>query len=387
MLKYVDRRGTDCNKWDGQIQMFGEEGLMGLWVADMDFQVADCIQEALQQYVAQGVFGYMCVREDYYKACIDWEYKHHGYKMEKEWIRFSPGVVSGINWVVQMMTKEGDAVLVNTPVYYPFLNAVTNNHRKLVTSDLINENGTYRIDFEDFEEKIIKEEVKLFILCSPHNPVSRVWTREELVKMLDICKKHNVFVISDEIHQDLVFGEQKHIPAASLKEYDSMLITFVAASKTFNLAACQNSEVIIPDEKIRKIWDEYVNQIRVVYGNGFGYIAVEAGYKGGEDWLQEVKKQIYTNYECLKEIFAKKLPKVVVSPLEGTYLAWVDLREYVSPEQVKEVVQKGAGLAVDYGEWFGGDRFKGWIRINLATSLENIQTACDRLCDEIKKQL
>ena len=205
-IQYVDRRGTDCNKWDGQQNMFGEEGLHAMWVADMDFKVADCVQEALHKYVDLGVFGYMRVPDSYYQACIDWEYENHGYKMEKEWIRFSPGVVSAFNWIIQFMTEKGDAVIVTTPVYYPFLHAVTNNERKLVTSDLINDHGNYSIDFLDFEKKIIENNVKLFILCSPHNPVGRVWKKEELRQLLDICKKHHVFVISDEIHQDLVYG-------------------------------------------------------------------------------------------------------------------------------------------------------------------------------------
>ena len=380
MIQYIDRRNTDCNKWDGQTKMFGEEGLHGMWVADMDFQVAECIQDALREYIDQGVFGYMRIRDGYYQACIDWEYEHHGYKMNREWIKFSPGVVAGINWILQMMTEEGDAVIVNTPVYYPFLHAVHNNKRKLVTSELVNTDGVYTIDFSDFEKKITEENVKLFILCSPHNPVGRVWTREELKRLFDICKKHHVFVISDEIHQDLVFGEHKHVPSFAVGDYDDMMIALYAPSKTFNLAGCQNSEIIIPDETLRSKWTTYVEGIRVLNGNGFGYIATEAAYKGGEAWLKEVKEQIWENYEYVKETFAVRFPEVKISDLEGTYLCWIDLRAYVRAEEVQKFIQKKCRLAVDFGEWFGGEAFSGFIRMNLATSLENVRIGVEAIC-------
>ena len=382
-LKYVDRRGTNCNKWDGQTKMFGEEGLHAMWVADMDFKVATCIQDALKEYVEMGVFGYMRVPDSYYDACIEWEYKHHGYKMKKEWIRFSPGVVAAFNWIIQFMTNKNDSIIVTTPVYYPFLHAVINNERELITSDLKNESGQYSIDYEDFEKKIIENDVKLFVLCSPHNPVGRVWKKEELERILDICRKHNVFVISDEIHQDLVYGENKHIPAYLVGDYEDMLIMIIAPSKTFNLAGAQNSEVIIPNEKLREKWDKYVNRIRVLGGNGFGYVAAEAAYRGGDEWLKEVKEQIQENYQYLKKTLNEKLPKAIVTPLEGTYLVWIDLSSYVDPQNMKEFMQKKCRIAVDYGEWFGGERFAGCIRINLATSLDNVKKGVEAICNHI----
>ena len=382
-LEYVDRRGTNCNKWDGQTKMFGEEGLHAMWVADMDFKVATCIQDALKEYVETGVFGYMRVPDSYYDACIKWEYKHHGYKMKKEWIRFSPGVVAAFNWIIQFMTNKNDSIIVTTPVYYPFLHAVINNERELITSDLKNESGQYSMDYEDFEKKIIENDVKLFVLCSPHNPVGRVWKKEELKRILDICRKHNVFVISDEIHQDLVYGENKHIPAYLVGDYEDMLIMIIAPSKTFNLAGAQNSEVIIPNEKLREKWDKYVNGIRVLGGNGFGYVAAEAAYRGGDEWLKEVKDQIQENYQYLKKTLNEKLPKAIVTPLEGTYLVWIDLSSYVDPQNMKEFMQKKCRIAVDYGEWFGGERFAGCIRINLATSLDNVKKGVEAICNHI----
>ncbi len=374
-VKYVDRRNTRSNKWDGQTGMFGEEGLLPLWVADMDFQVPSCVTDALSAYVSQGVFGYYNIPDSYYQAFINWEKQYHSYEVRREWLRFSPGVVSAFNWITQFITKPEDAVIVLTPVYYPFLHAVENNRRRLITSDLVNTSGVYTIDFEDFERKIVENQVTLFILCSPHNPAGRVWTRDELQRLFDICRKHHVFVISDEIHQDLTFAGHVHTPSFRAGSYDDMMITVTAPSKTFNLAACQNSVIIIPDEALRARWDEYVLGLRVLSGNAFGYVAAEAAYSGGREWFDEVKEIIYGNYLFVKDAFAEELPEVIVSPLEGTYLCWIDMKAYVKPEEMKDFMQKKCRLALDYGDWFGGERFASFVRMNLATSRENVETA------------
>ncbi len=383
LVTYVDRRNTDCSKWDAQSENFGEEGLHAMWVADMDFQVPSCVTDALSEYVKEGVFGYYTAPDSYYNAFINWE-KEHGYNVKREWIRFSPGVVSGFNWIVQMMTNPKDPVIVLTPVYYPFLYAVTNNDRTLITSDLINDHGTYSIDFEDFEQKIIDNHVKLFIFCSPHNPVGRVWKKEELDKLVAICKKHHVFIISDEIHHDLLAPGQKHIPIASIADYDDSLITVTAPSKTFNLAGCQNSIIIIPDEKLREKWDAFTTSIRVTNGNTFGYIAARAAYTGGRPWLNEVNEIVHNNYLYVKETFEKELPKLVVSPLEGTYLLWIDFGAYLSFDEMKDFMQKKCHLAFDYGDWFGGEKFGTHIRMNLATSKENVEKAVTTIIENLK---
>lgn len=383
LVTYVDRRNTDCSKWDAQSENFGEEGLHAMWVADMDFQVPSCVTDALSEYVKEGVFGYYTAPDSYYNAFINWE-KEHGYNVKREWIRFSPGVVSGFNWIVQMMTNPKDPVIVLTPVYYPFLYAVTNNDRTLITSDLINDHGTYSIDFEDFEQKIIDNHVKLFIFCSPHNPVGRVWKKEELDKLLAICKKHHVFIISDEIHHDLLAPGQKHIPIASIADYDDNLITVTAPSKTFNLAGCQNSIIIIPDEKLREKWDAFTTSIRVTNGNTFGYIAARAAYTGGRPWLNEVNEIVHNNYLYVKETFEKELPKLVISPLEGTYLLWIDFGAYLSFDEMKDFMQKKCHLAFDYGDWFGGEKFGTHVRMNLATSKENVEKAVTAIIKNLK---
>lgn len=383
---YIDRRNTNCNKWDILEEKFGAPDLLAMWVADMDFQVPECVREALHKYVDLGAIGYYKVPDSYYEAFINWEEKHHGFQVEKEWIRFSPGVVSAFNWIVQMMTRPEDAIIVMTPVYYPFFGAVENNGRKLITSELLNDEGTYTINFEDFEKKIIDNDVKLFIMCSPHNPVGRVWTKEELEKIFDICNRHDVFVIADEIHQDLLYEDHHNIPAYSVNTRWDKMIAITAPSKTFNLAGAQNSVVMIADEELRKKWDNYVTGIRVIGGNAFGYIAAEAAYAGGEQWWISVRKCIYENYLHLKETLKEQLPEAVVSPLEGTYLAWVDLRRCASSEEVEKIVLEKCKLAVDFGDWFGGEPFKGFIRINLATSLENVQIATQALAENFRQE-
>ena len=382
MLEYVERTGTGCSKWDGLKETFGADGLLPLWVADMDFKVAEPIRDAIAGYMDAGVFGYNIVPDSYYEAFIDWERENHGFAVERDWIRFSPGVVCGFNFAVQVLTRPGDAVIVTTPVYYPFLHAVENNGRRLICSELVNEGGRYYIDFDDFEKKIADNDVKAFILCSPHNPVSRVWSADELRQMLDICRRHDVAVISDEIHHDLTFAGAVHVPTMTVAEPDYRIIMFTAASKTFNIAALRNSFAVIRNDEVRAAWDRFMAGLRLTMGNPLGYIAVEAGYRHGREWLDEVKEVIYGNYVYIKEEFAKHLPEVVMTPLEATYLAWADFSAYLKPEEVQPFMQDKCRLAFDYGSWFGGDKSGSFIRINLATKRENIEEMVSRIIKE-----
>lgn len=373
-ILYVDRKGTHCEKWDGLGERFGREDLLALWVADMDFRVPQCVLEAEKDYLDTGVFGYYHPSEGYYQAFMDWEQERHGYSVQREWLRFSPGVVPAINWLIQIFTEPQDRVLVLTPVYYPFLHAVRDNERTLVACQLVHQDGQYTVDLAAFEAAIAENQVRMFIMSSPHNPVSRVWRREELTAMLDICKKHGVLVLSDEIHQDLTFDGHKHIPSATAGDYSHMVITLTAASKTFNLAGCQNAFVVLPDAKLRKAYDAFTKRIHIREGNPFGYIAVEAAYRGGKAWLQQVQEIICNNYGYLREQLAIHLPKACVTPLEGTYLMWVDFAAYLQPEEMERFFEETCGIAVDYGAWFEGDG-QSHIRINLATSRENVEKA------------
>lgn len=385
-LKYIDRRGTDSAKWDALDSQFGDPDLLAMWVADMDFKEAPCITEALKKYIDTAAFGYYSPGKGYFDAFIEWEKKYHGYDVKREWICFAPGIVPAFNWVLLWATKPDDAVILLTPVYYPMINAAKWNDRTLIQCDLVRNGMDYTIDFEKFEKDIAENDVKLFIMSSPHNPIGRVWTPEELRRLMEICRKHNVLVISDEIHQDFVFGDNKHYPTATLGDYDDFCITMTAASKTFNLAGLQNSMVIIPNEELRERYLEYQRRIHTYDGNAFGFVAVEAAYKGGRAWLEEIKAQIYSNFEYVRDTFAKEIPDVTVADLQGTYLLWMNFEKYFkTQEEVKTFMQDKCGIAFDYGEWFGGDNFVPFVRMNLATTHELVDQAVQSIIREIKK--
>lgn len=381
---YKDRLGTDCNKWDGCEEKFGDEHLLPLWVADMDFEAPSCVKQALKEYVDFGVFGYYQIPNRYYEVFINWEKTYHDYDVKKEWIRFAPGVVPAFNWLIHILTNEQDGVLITPPVYYPFKDAVVNNNRTLVESPLMRLEDHYELDYEDFERKIKEQNVKLFIFCTPHNPVGRVWKKEEIVKVLDICKKYGVYVIADEIHQDIIMDGYQKVTAAATGNYDEIMVTLTAATKTFNLAGCQNSIVVIPNESLRKRYDDYLTRLRITGGNAFGYIAVQSAYEGGRKWLDEVLNIIEENYHLMKSILEEKLPKVWIPKLEGTYLMWIDLGAYVSADEIESVIQKDCGLAVDYGSWFGGEAYGTFIRVNLATREENIRLAAEKIVEALE---
>jgi cystathionine beta-lyase len=383
---YYDRRGTGCAKWDGLERMFGRSDLIALWVADMDFRCPESVQKAMQELVELNTYGYTSPKNEYFDAFVNWEKQRHGYEIQKDWIRHTPGVVSGIYRFIGALTEKGDACIILSPCYYPFMHAVNDTGRRLVCSHLKNDNGYYTPDYEDFEKKIVDERVKVFILCSPHNPVGRVWKKEELARLLEICERRGVYVISDEIHQDLTLSGNKHVTAALAYPCDKFTVTLTAASKTFNLAGLSHSMAIVPDGEIRKRFDDYCKTFSG--GNAStGYTAVQAAYEGGKEWLDGCLETIEGNADYLRETFKKELPKAVVSPLEGTYLQWIDLAAYVTPDNIKDIVQERCGLAVDYGSWFyteADGKSDCHIRMNLATSRENIETAVNRLVKELK---
>lgn len=386
---WVDRRGSHAVKWDGLAKNFGDADLIALWVADMDFRVPDSVTEALRKAVDQGAYGYYDTPDSYYDAFIAWEKKRHGFEVRREWLFYTPGVVSGIYGFVNAFSEPGDACIVLSPVYAPFMNAVLQNDRKLVTSRLLEEDGVYSIDFCDFERQIEQNNVKIFILCSPHNPVGRVWRREELCRLMEICRKHGVFVISDEIHQDIILSGFEQIPTATVGDYQDMLVTLTAPSKTFNLAGCQNSFAIVPDPKNREKFEASQRVMHIGGGSSFGYIAAEAAYAHGEEWLEGVLEVIERNYRYLRDTLKKELPEAVVSPLEGTYLAWVDLKKVVKGD-LKAFVQDRCRMAVNFGAWFypeGTAPDDGHIRVNLATSGDNVEKAVQNLIEAARESL
>ena len=381
---YKERKNTNSMKWDNCGEKFGNEKLLPLWVADMDFEVPECVKDAIKEYADFGVFGYYNTPHAYADAFIRWEETYHNYQVKREWMRFAPGVVPAVNWLMHILTREQEGVIIMPPVYYPFRDAILNNNRQLVESPLVRTENGYVMDYKDFEEKIMEHDVKLFILCSPHNPVGRVSRSGEIQRVLDICKKHHVYVISDEIHQDIIMKGHEHVVAATTGTYDDMLVTLTAGTKTFNLAACQNSVLVIPDQGLRDRYDQYLKRLRINGGNAFGYIAVQSAYEKGRDWLEQVLDIIEANYRYMRNALLEALADVWISELEGTYLMWIDLGRYIKPEDMKHVIQDKCGLAVDYGSWFGEGGYDGFIRVNLATSKENIELAAQNIIRALK---
>ena len=376
---YQDRKNTNCEKWDGLLEKFGGEGMLPLWVADMDFKVPRCVRQALEEYVEKGTFGYYKVPESFYASFISWEKTRHNYCVEKEWIRFAPGVVPALFWLVQCFTEKEDGIMISTPAYPPFFHCIEDNGRKVVDIPLKCTDGGYEMDYDMIEKRMQEERVKMYILCSPHNPVGRVWREDELRRLILLCEKYNVLLIADEIHQDIIIGDNRQIPAGSLGEYTDKIIALTAASKTFNLADCQNAFILIADEKMREKFDDFAGKIHVTQGSGFGYIAVQNAYENGLEWLNGVLKIIEENYAYAKNFIEQELPKATVFELQGTYLMWIDLKPYLQNSDVIEVLQKKCHLAIDYGDWFGGEDWKYYIRLNLATKQENIVQAMENL--------
>ncbi|MDO5416555.1 MAG: MalY/PatB family protein [Lachnospiraceae bacterium] len=383
----VERRGTATLKWDSLQEIFGDPDLLAVWVADMEIKSPASAREALAKRVEHGIFGYGKMEDSYFDAFFAWQKEHHGVDVAKENVRFATGVVGSLYAAVKAYTKEEDAVIICPPVYYPFYDAILNTNRKLVTCELDNNDGYYTLNFEEFEKEIVENDVKMFILCSPHNPVSRVWSEEELDKMFDICRRHGVLVLADEIHQDFTY-EKKFVSSVNVRggDYKDILIILNAASKTFNLAGLIHSHVVIYDEKLMEAYDNYIKGNGAPEVNIMGVTAVEGAYRGGAEWLENVKAVIQHNYNYMKETYARELPKVIVTPLEGTYLSWTDLRGYLPGEEVAEFVQKQCGLACDVGEWFSL-KAPGFIRINLATDPKNIETAVNRIVEKIKEKV
>lgn len=381
----VDRRNSISLKWDALGVRFGDPDLISMWVADMDFKAEEHIIEALVNRAQQGVYGYSYTPDSYYNAVIHWEKTHFNYDIKKDWIRVTPGIVAALYWFVNMYTKENDSIIILTPVYYPFHNCVKDNHRNLVTCDLNYDKGIFTIDFERFEKAIVDNDVKMYILCSPHNPAGRVWKEEELDRMLEICQKHNVLVISDEIHQDLTATGKHQIPSAKVSQgkYSSNVITCTSASKTFNLATCLTSSIIIQNDDLRATYDAFKKRYIQLEDNVFGVTASEAAYTHGEEWRKSVLKVIKHNYNTLVDGL-KEFPELYISPLEGTYLALLNLNSYIPKEETKAFIQDKCRIAVDFGEWFGAN-YKGFVRINLATQPEIVQKAVTNIATELRK--
>lgn len=379
----IERRNTLSKKWNPNFYkdtFNGKTDLLPLWVADMDFKVAPPILESLSEIINHGVLGYTAPDEKCYDAIINWNKRRKNADIKKEWIVFTSGVVPAINFIIQTFTKEQDSVLIQTPVYHPFRLSTENNNRKVIENPLMNNNGHYEINFEDFEQKIIKHNVKLFILCNPHNPVGRVWSKDEIEKMAKICLKHNVLTISDEIHSDLIFKENKFHSFLTLDhKYMENAIVCTAPSKTFNLAGLQTSIIIIPNKVIREKYQHTLANVRLENPNTFGIEAIKAGYNKSEQWLEELMGYLDNNRKFIKEYLDKNIPLAKYKLPEGTYLAWIDLNEVLpKDEKIEDFFENKAKVAIDYGYWFG-EQGKGFIRLNFACPQQILKEALDRI--------
>lgn len=372
----VTRRGSNSYKWDTA----KDDNVLPMWVADMDFRTAPAIIDALEKRVQHGVFGYTKVPQAYFDAVTSWFGNRHNFILQKEWILFTSGVVPALSAVIKALAEPGDQVIVQTPVYNCFFSSIRNNQCEMVANELIYQNGTYSIDFEDLEKKAADPKAKLMLLCSPHNPAGRVWTREELQQIGDICLRNNVIVVSDEIHCDLVYSGHTHIPFASISnEFLQHSVTCTAPSKTFNLAGIQVANIIAADEDIHRKIDKALNINEVCEINVFAVEALIAAYTKGEEWLEELKLYLYDNYTILCDFFHEHMPNLPILPLEATYLVWVDCTAIKqTSEEITRALLEQEKLWVNEGTMYGaaGESF---IRINIATSRENLMKGLHKI--------
>lgn len=372
--KTISRHNTNSVKWDIR------PSVLPMWVADMDFETAPAVKAAVQQRAEHGIFGYVHVPGTYYDAIINWFSRRHHWQMEKEWIIYTTGVVPAISAIIKAMTQPGDGVLIQTPVYNCFFSSIKNNGCNAIENELVYHDNTYTIDFEDLERKASDPSTKVMILCNPHNPAGRVWRREELQRIGDICIRHHVFVIADEIHCELVMPGSEYIPFASISiEFEQNSATCTSPSKSFNIAGLQIANITISDDTTRRRINRAIEINEVSHVNSFGVEALIAAYNESEDWLSQLNTYIYSNYRYLCDFFATNLPDFPVTKLEGTYLVWIDISSLNKPSKavIKELLNK-ENLWLNEGIMYGksGDKF---VRINIACPRQTLNDGLMRL--------
>ena len=375
----TDRRGTDSYKWDSA----PEADIIPLWVADMDFETFPAITEALQRRVAHGIFGYTRVPEAYYEAVCRWFKKRHGWHINREDIIYTSGVVPAVSAVIKALTLPGDQVIVQGPVYNCFFSSIRNNGCEMVSNSLIynKEELRYEIDFDDLERKLKHERARLMLLCNPHNPGGRVWTRDELTRVAELCRKYGVRVVSDEIHCELTLYDNEYVPFGSLPdELSRDSITCCSPSKAFNTAGLQIANIVCRDAEVRNRINRAININEVCDVNPFGVIALQAAYSDeGYEWLTQLRKYISANYDLLLERFARELPKCKVMRMEGTYLAWIDCSElHISSDEIEKMLMHENKVWVNAGSMYGAEG-AAFIRINMACTSELLNEGITRI--------
>ncbi|MFX0125753.1 MAG: MalY/PatB family protein [Candidatus Hodarchaeota archaeon] len=379
----IDRANTGSIKWDPFYlkKLFGKEDLLPLWVADMDFRAPQPVIDALVERAKHGIFGYTGPDPSKYnKSVINWFKRRYNWSLHEDWLIFSPGIVQACTYLIQRFTNPGDKVIIQDPVYYPFASIIKNNGRRVVSNQLVLDESHYRMNFEDLEEKAEDPRSKALILCSPHNPVGRVWSKEELTKLGEICLEHDILVISDEIHCDLVYPQFKHIIFASISEEIAQhSVTCTAGSKTFNLAGFQHSNVIIQNDKLRESFKVQMEANALTIPNVFGALALQVAYDEGEEWLNSLIQVLERNLEFLKSFISENLPTISVIEPEGTYLVWLDFRAFgLDPKELEKKMLEEAKLALDSGYKFGAGG-EGFERINIACPLSILEESLERI--------
>lgn len=372
--KVVPRRGTNSYKWDSVKQ----DDVIPLWVADMDFAVAPPIQEALRKRMEHPVFGYTLVPDSYYEAIINWFCRRHNWHIEKDWILYTSGVVPAVSCAIKAFTLPGEKVLLQTPAYNCFFSSIRNQGCEVLENELVREGDTYRIDFDDFERKCADEKTTVFLLCNPHNPCGRVWTKEELQRMADICRKHHVKVISDEIHCEIIMPGCHFTPFALVDEDNGVALN--SPSKNFNIAGLQIANIICKNEEWRRRINRVINIYEVCDVNPFGVIALQAAYNECGDWIDEMNQYVWDNYQYLKRFVLDELPQIQVIRMEGTYLAWLDIMcyELSSDEATQQLLHEGR-VFVSSGTLYGKKAGEGYLRLNLACPRETLKQGLVRL--------
>ncbi|MFR3045500.1 MalY/PatB family protein [Veillonella parvula] len=377
---YIDRRGSHSRKWDGEHLKFSRTDLLPLWVADMDFMPPQCIQEAICNYVKANPLGYTMTNPNYIEAVISWYKRRHNFTIISDWLTSAPNVITGIMWCIGAFTKAKDAIAVLSPVYGAFDASASDAQRQIIAVPMKrSEDNRYTVNYDAFERVITEHDVKLFIHCNPHNPVGHVWTEEEMDRLFSICQQHNVLIISDEIHQDLITGPTPFTSALTVANgsYADTIISMSSLSKSFNMASLHHAEIIIPNEKLRSQFNAYKAHVYHTDSDVIAETAITAAYTKpeAETWLTDILAVIRENYEYLCRELCIALPHIRISPMDGTYLAWIDFSAYLKPEEMHDFFENKCGIAPSFGEWFGGKNYATFVRLNLATSLENIKTA------------
>jgi cystathionine beta-lyase len=380
----IGRENTNSVKWDPAVlkTRFGlEDGVMPLWVADMDFRVPQAIIDAITKRAEHGIFGYSAPLDEYFAALSWWQKTRHDWDIKQEWVSITPGVVPGLNYFIRALSNEGDKIIIQQPVYYPFNNTIETNNRVAANNPLKLENGTYVMDFDNLEQVAKDPKAKAIILCSPHNPMGVIWSEEDLRKLGEICNRNNVVVISDEIHNDLILPGYKHFTYALLgEEFANNAVICTAPSKTFNLAGLQTSNIIIPNKEIKDKIDGELKKSSVMFPNLFGIVATTAAYsEDGVEWLTQLLAYLDANTKFIEKFAAEKMPNVKYSSPQGTYLGWLDFREMgLSQEDLESKITKDAKVFLDSGSWFGPGG-EGFMRVNFACPRSILEEAMNRI--------